>query len=135
RKAHGRALAYRRMRLGNGTEGAAAQGRRRGGRLARYEHLAPIPAARRGDAACGGGVRSPTRAGVVRTEASSRPQTDGLTLRLWSRTRSPAPRVATSGFELPLLGSNQDSPDPMPLRLSPPLHKRSWSGLCLHLRP
>jgi len=24
-------------------------------------------------------------------------------------------------FELPLLGSNQDSPDPMPLRLSPPL--------------
>src|SRR5206468_9852492 len=36
---------------------------------------------------------------------------------------------------LPLLGSNQDSPDPVPLRLSPPLRERSWSGLCLHLRP
>src|SRR5438094_2013806 len=40
-----------------------------------------------------------------------------------------------SPLELPLLGSNQDSPDPVPLRLSPPLHERSWSGLCLHLRP
>src|SRR5256886_7354860 len=29
-----------------------------------------------------------------------------------------------SRFELPLLGSNQDSPDPMPLRLSPP---PSWA--------
>src|ERR1700757_2305183 len=37
--------------------------------------------------------------------------------------------------KLPLLGSNQDSPDPVPLRLSPPLCERSWSGLCLHLRP
>src|SRR6266567_4461139 len=36
--------------------------------------------------------------------------------------------------QLPLLGSNQDSPDPVPLRLSPPLRERSWSGLCLHLR-
>src|SRR5438094_3390227 len=44
--------------------------------------------------------------------------------------RSPAAR------QLPLLGSNQDSPDPVPLRLSPPLEcaERSWSGLCLHLR-
>src|SRR5438094_6377543 len=39
-----------------------------------------------------------------------------------------------SPLELPLLGSNQDSPDPIPLRLSPPLRERSWSGLCLHLR-
>ena len=39
-------------------------------------------------------------------------------------------RVYTaSRFELPLLGSNQDSPDPVPLRLSPTLHRRSVCGL------
>src|SRR5947207_4872379 len=37
--------------------------------------------------------------------------------------------MATSGSELPLLGSNQDSPDPMPLRLSPPLTFLSVRGL------
>src|SRR5438034_11302428 len=44
-------------------------------------------------------------------------------------------RRSPTASQLPLLGSNQDSPDPVPLRLSPPLHERSWSGLCLHLRP
>src|SRR5207237_9302357 len=34
--------------------------------------------------------------------------------------------MATSGSELPLLGSNQESPDPMPLRLSPPLVRRAF---------
>src|SRR6266566_4019702 len=40
--------------------------------------------------------------------------------------RSPTSREAPSGLELPLLGSNQDSPDPMPLRLSPPLTARAF---------
>src|SRR5439155_11477204 len=44
-------------------------------------------------------------------------------------TRSPTAHVATSGSELPLLGSNQDSPDPMPLRLSPPPDLPSVRGL------
>src|SRR5712691_2224899 len=35
-------------------------------------------------------------------------------------------RIAPPRFELPLLGSNQDSPDPMPLRLSPPLNTRAF---------
>src|SRR5256884_4183677 len=34
--------------------------------------------------------------------------------------------MATSGSELPILGSNQDSPDPLPLRLSPPLSSRAF---------
>jgi hypothetical protein len=39
--------------------------------------------------------------------------TNNLTKRRWGReTRSPTPRLATSGSKLPLLGSNQDSPDP-----------------------
>jgi len=37
--------------------------------------------------------------------------------------------TVASGSELPLLGSNQDSPDPMPLRLSPPLNPLSVRGL------
>src|SRR5207249_4829989 len=40
--------------------------------------------------------------------------------RRWWRRRAP---------KLPLLGSNQDSPDPMPLRLSPPLDRLSVRGL------
>src|SRR5436309_4439489 len=35
------------------------------------------------------------------------------------------PRSPTAS-QLPLLGSNQDSPDPMPLRLSPPLADRAF---------
>src|SRR2546430_17343619 len=34
------------------------------------------------------------------------------TLALGRRARSPTAHIALSGFELPLLGSNQDSPDP-----------------------
>ena len=37
---------------------------------------------------------------------------------------------------LPLLGSNQDSPDPYTSAFAAaPIPKRSWSGLCLRLRP
>src|SRR5207249_1715765 len=50
------------------------------------------------------------------------------------KMRSATRQIVASRLELPLLGSNQDSPDPVPLRLSPPLQNRSWSGLCLHLR-
>src|SRR5256885_15712537 len=41
----------------------------------------------------------------------------------WATRRSP------TASQLPLLGSNQDSPDPMPLRLSPPLDRLSVRGL------
>src|SRR5207249_1038121 len=55
----------------------------------------------------------------------------------WGGTKKrQATRRSPTASQLPLLGSNQDSPDPLPLRLSPPLEtlERSWSGLCLHLR-
>src|SRR6266566_8697001 len=49
------------------------------------------------------------------------------TVGLKNRKRDTSPtRIA---LQLPLLGSNQDSPDPMPLRLSPPLHYLSVRGL------
>src|SRR5205807_5601095 len=41
----------------------------------------------------------------------------------WATRRSP------TASQLPLLGSNQDSPDPVPLRLSPPLDRSSVRGL------
>src|SRR6266576_1120443 len=40
-----------------------------------------------------------------------------------------ATRRSPAASQLPLLGSNQDSPDPMPLRLSPPLDRLSVRGL------
>src|SRR5205823_12366457 len=35
-------------------------------------------------------------------------------------------RASARRLKLPLLGSNQDSPDPMPLQLSPPLRSRAF---------
>src|SRR5256886_4780924 len=39
------------------------------------------------------------------------------------------PARPSAAPQLPLLGSNQDSPDPMPLRLSPPLAPANVRGL------
>src|SRR2546430_16904104 len=39
------------------------------------------------------------------------------------------PARPSAAPQLPLLGSNQDSPDPMPLRLSPPLAPPNVRGL------
>src|SRR5437879_7926587 len=45
------------------------------------------------------------------------------------RRKRQATRRSPTASQLPLLGSNQDSPDPVPLRLSSPLHMRSVRGL------
>src|SRR5690242_3293764 len=44
---------------------------------------------------------------------------------MWRAKGAMRGRVA-SRLELPLLGSNQDSPDPVPLRFSPPLSRQAF---------
>jgi hypothetical protein len=79
-------------------------------RVAGHEHIAPLSAAGRGDVARGGGVR----ATATRRRG---PQVGGWLYSLtYSHTlldrRSAMGPNIPSRFELPLLGSNQDSPDP-----------------------
>jgi hypothetical protein len=43
-----------------------------------------------------------------------------------AKAKTPPQHKPRRRFKLPLLGSNQDSPDPVPLRLSPPLRGRAF---------
>jgi hypothetical protein len=95
-----------RTEVGNGAEGVAAQGRGRGRRLeGRDDVVDVLPARRRGHML--GGMASPDQAcGPVERPAQSRNGSSGR------RNERPDPPKWYRAFELPLLGSNQDTPDP-----------------------
>jgi hypothetical protein len=72
------------------------------------------------------GLKSSKRVSVRSEELGRFCGTEGCGCGVGMKKERQATRRSPTASQLPLLGSNQDSPDPLPLRLSPPLSTRAF---------